>query len=496
MAFSVPPIITRWLGKKVRAGKAGVIAWLATAVVIGLAGWLKLYALPRIGEQALSIARSAYGVDIAVADWSVDLLGPRLVAKDFSWKAPGAGFSGVFTEPNLLKADSIAVSFTYGGLLRALTGGDGIGVLKDIKVRRPTIVIENQVNGSWNWAMALSSSRIARSVSDATRSLEEAGGQPGGAQMLRFDVASIEVRDLHLVWIEHLSANSGGGRTQRLTSSLHIDDGKALLTDLRGLVQRGGEDLPMQVHFDGRTADGIIQIGGAFNPFLWSSSGSSGPGGDRIVPTDAQRATLLWTPYLDALNIYLENVNVSPIAGMVPDSLVMPKSGRMTGKIAVSMSRAGLVDYRADMRYDGVEWGLNEKSSIYPTRGAAKISDELARYKHSGWVKASSRGQVGDANFRFVPSLQLAMNTSALRDAAPVVRASAAADRIRFEDRKHSPESTELEKAARTLAAVHGIVLQAGQIASTLNRIEVLRNGLPSRLPGGLRLPARPPLGR
>ena len=88
------------------------------------------------------------------------------------------------------------------------------------------------------------------------------------------------------------------------------------------------------------------------------------------------------------------------------------------------------------------------------------------------------------------------MNTSALRDAPPLVRASAAADRIRFEDRKNSPESTELERAARTLAAVHGIVLQAGQIASVVNRLDVLRNGLPPGLPGGLRLPGPPRIGR
>ena len=121
---------------------------------------------------------------------------------------------------------------------------------------------------------------------------------------------------------------------------------------------------------------------------------------------------------------------------------------------------------------------------------------QLTRFKHSGRVKASSRGQVGDRNFRFVPSLQLAMNTSALRDAPPLVRASAAADRIRFEDRKNSPESTELERAARTLAAVHGIVLQAGQIASAVNRLDVLRNGLAPGLPGGLRLPGPPRIGR
>jgi len=229
-----------------------------------------------------------------------------------------------------------------------------------------------------------------------------------------------------------------------------------VLNDLIGFVQRS--DQPMRVDFDGRTADGLIQISGDVNPFLWSENDAAG---------SMQKVS--WTPSVEGLNVYVENVNASAFGDMVPDSVIKPVAGKMTGTFFVSLDTDGRTDYEAKVDITDVKYAINEQSSLYDPTVASKAKKALETYAKSGSLETTSAGQIGDEDFRLFPSIQTAMTREALNEAAPEVRGIAARDQIRYEDKETSPVLAQLKQVESTLKTVENIATTVDKSARTVN---------------------------
>jgi hypothetical protein len=272
-----------------------------------------------------------------------------------------------------------------------------------------------------------------------------------------FDIHTVHVTDLKIVWIEELPANSGSGRIERRQSQLNIDDGDLLLTDLVGWLQK--QEQPLGLQFEGRTADGIIKASGEINPFRLLSD--SAPSMKQVG----------WMPAIEGLTVYLENVDTNAFGNMVPDSLFQPINGKMTGELVLGLSRDGMLDYDVEMQYTDVRWAVNENSSLYKTsfrsnRERAKAQEALAGFSKSGKIKASSRGRVEDEEFRVVPSIQTSLTRQALATSPKAISSRAAKDQFRFEDKQTSPVAAQLQEASAVLAPFQ----QAAQEVNALKR--------------------------
>ena len=445
-----------WLRKKTLAGFASV-------VLIGVLGWVKFYAAPTIGEAYVESLRDRYRADISVGSWQVTLFPPRVLARDVVWRN-----GGEFSTNKLLTIDRVDMKVGLGSLLgfnRTFIDG-----LEHATLRGVALTLERGLTGEWNWQHALSRRAV---TADVNRLFPELGSKPlgpiiptshhgvasdeSGAVAKDFDIRQIEIRDMKLVWIEEMNANSGNGRIQRLRSELHVDDGYLKLDDIVGLVQDPGAALPVQVQFRGRTADGLIRAAGYINPFIWGAQAGE--------PRDSG-----WAPYIEDFKISLENVDASTIADMVPDALIRPKGGKLTGTIGLKMGLSGILDYDVRMAYADVAWSVNEQSPLYEARQGPKVIAALKGLRTTGDYMTSSRGQIRSEQFRLMPSISTSMTSAALAEAPRVVRGYAAVNQVRFEDPQLSPVAQQLNQIAAAVGIAASAVDTASKAADTASR--------------------------
>ncbi len=424
------------------------VVLFALLVAAGLGSFFKFVAIPGAAGAIIESAAKNHRLDISVEDWSVSLLGGTVTARNVNWKGKGR-----FTNDELMRADSITANFRRSSLLSF--SPDLVGSIESIVVNDPTIYIENKNSGSWNWESAMSARNLTRQIDSIQQRIDSRD-----TELSEFDIASVEVKDLKIVWIEHLQAKSGNGRIQRLTSELNIDDAELVLSDILGWFQE--EEQPIRVDFDGRTADGLIKASGEINPFWPINQKADG------------MQQVGWMPAVQGLTVYLENVDTQAFGQMVPDSLFQPVSGKMTGEIVFGLDRKGVSNYEVEMEYDEVKWALNERSSLYTTafkeeKDTTETISALNQYAKSGLIKTSSKGSVSNEDFRLIPSIQTAMNRQAMADSPPAIRARAAQDQIRFEDKQISPELVELQKISSTIATINSVARQADSVARTSN---------------------------
>ncbi len=465
--------ILKWLRKKSWPVFVGV-------VLTGVVGWVKFHAAPKIGENYVQQLRDRYRADISVGAWEVNLFPPRVEARDVVWRN-----GGDFSTNKLLTIDRADLKVdlaTLTGFSRSFVDG-----LKQASLRGVTVTLERGLAGEWNWQHAVSRRVVAAEVNrlfpdlgrkpvDSVIPTSRSGAGSGGANAASkdFDIRQIEIHDLKVVWIEEMNANSGNGRIQRLRSELHVDDGYLKLDDVIGLVQDPANALPIQVQFKGRTADGLIRAAGYINPFIWGAH-------------SGEPRETAWAPYIESLRVSLENVDASAFAEMVPDSLIRPKGGKLTGTISVNMDLSGILDYDVRMAYANVQWDVNQQSPLYEPRNGPKVIESLKELRTTGDYAVKSRGQIRSQQFRLMPSISTAMTGVALSEAPRPVRGYAAINQVRFEDPELSPVARQLNQ----IASAAGLVTNALDAASKAAESASGAKSAFDRLGRSLGVPAR-----
>lgn len=446
--------LTGWLlkGIKERSGLTFLVILL-----VGLGSFVKFVAVPGAAGKLFEIAAKDHQLDIEVEDWSVGLMSGTVTAKNVRWLARG----NKLTHKELFQADSITASVDRSVFL-PFFGSDLVSSINSIKISDPTVFIEHKNGGRWNWESAMSARKLNRQLRDIRKAVNDGKNSDDAAELAKFNIHSIEATDLKVVWTEELQANSGNGRIQKLTSTLNIDDAELLLSDIHGWFQK--EEQPIQVDFDGRTADGVIKASGEINPF-WLVSNE-----------EATTQQVAWLPAVNGLTIYVENVNTQAFGKMVPDSLFQPVSGKMTGEIAFGLDRGGVSNYDIEMEYDQVKWTVNNRSSLYKAafrteEEETEVTTALNDYAKSGLIQTSSKGNVNEKEFQLIPSIQTSMTRKALADSPPIISARAAQDQFRFEDKQLSPMLAELKNISSTLSQINKVANQAGGVARSANTV-------------------------
>jgi hypothetical protein len=232
----------------------------------------------------------------------------------------------------------------------------------------------------------------------------------------------------------------------------------------------------MEIDFDGRTADGIIQASGEINLFSWGVPTFSANGGFHSVASNRNTGQLVWKPTFD-LDLYLENIGAAALGQMVPDSAINATEGAMSGNIKIALDYDQVVDFSTNLSLSNMSWTINEESEANKGQNLTYAKKGLNNFRNMNKeIVVSSKGRISDPNFRVVPSLQTAITREAVSDAPKSVRRVASRDQLRFEDPELSPY-------AQNLAKTEQAIEQANEIATTMEKAQRLGNRLKNFIP-------------
>ncbi len=466
------------------------------SVFVGSA-WLslKFIILPSVASTAVAAYAESQGIELAVGDWSADLLDLTVTAHDVT-----AFSRGAYAQPEVFTVHALDLDLSlWSGLF-------GERWLQEIRVREPKIYLERLLSGRWNWE-DLAAVQLAPSVQATlppSGSAPSAPGQPGvraashGAGDAAppraegdgsFVVPRIRVDGMGLQWVENLPAESEGGILQELKASLFLDDVALTATDLHGLVDLRPQ--PSRLNLEARTGDGTISFDGRVNLFYWAQPPAPAEGN-----AFAALQGPLWSPTLEA-KLYLENVGAGAFARLTPDASIVPARGTMTGTVDLRMA-SHQVECVANVALRDVTFAVNESSPLLGRRRQS-VEAQLADYRVTGQYQFPCGGLLAE-EYRPFQAFQANVVRQALSDAPRQVQALAAIEHARYSEEPIEPELQ--AEASRIAGGVAPEVLQWMDLAEEIHRVApVGRRGVPiptsSRMsfPGGRSMPGRNPLG-
>lgn len=250
------------------------ISFAILIVFVGAIGWIKYFILPSSVTTLIETMSESYGLDITVSDLTTEIIDLKVNLEDVVWHVDGR-----YSSNELFTADQI--SFNLSIVKYFFNGFNIVPALSEIVVRDAKLHIEHKNSNQWNWQHAVSGRKILRYINGQyqnSRSLENTSevaqdepNQYGDGS--DFSFSAIKFDGLGIVWIEELPSNSRDGIIVRSRSELFIDDVSLIVRNIVGVFQNSEQ--PMEIDFDGRTADGIIQASGEVNLFSWGAPKSA-----------------------------------------------------------------------------------------------------------------------------------------------------------------------------------------------------------------------------
>ena len=311
---------------------------VATSIAIitaGLAGWFKFYAIPSSASTIIETVSESYGLDISAGNVTADLTDLKVNFEDVTWNVRGN-----YSSNELFKAKEISLDLN---IIRYLSSGlDLSSALNEITIKGAKLHIEHKNSKRWNWQDAFNRKKIIRYVNREYNDESESNSNfksinPGEPLQSNkdssFSFSAIKFDDLRVVWIEELPSNSGSGLIKKLRSELFIEDVNLTAKNIIGIFQKDSE--PMEIDFDGRTADGIIQASGEANIFSWGTPESD---------SGRNKEKLVWMPTLD-LSLYLENIGAAALGQMIPDLSINATTGTMSGEVQIALNFEQIINY-------------------------------------------------------------------------------------------------------------------------------------------------------
>ncbi len=461
-----------------------------TWVVLGVGSLallgLKVAILPIVASHAVDVIAEGYGIDMKVEDWSAGLLDLSASAKDVVVTVPGS-----FAKSELLTIDKMELDLS---LIRALRGK---GWIHEVRIIRPKLYLERQLNGAWNWQELGSLDRVVNANfeqdakpaarEDSKEDSKESGAMAASGKALfelfggkqAFNLNRLRIDGMRLEWVENLPGNSGGGLINEQKATLFFDDMEIAAQDFVGLLDLRPK--PTRLKISARTADGKISMSGQANFFHWAQG--SGTSEEKGVQRTASKVA--WSPTFD-IQLYLENVGAGGFARLTPEVAIRPERGSMSGTVDLALHDYQF-DCNANLDLREVTFTVNRKSPLLARRGA-QIEREVERLRPvSGQYQFACGGLGTNVAFRPVHAFQARVTQEALHEAPLPVRAVAAADRSRY-----TPEPLEPEYRTTMASMTEGV---DPKLVGWMKVVRQVRQGLDTS--GGIRsrLPFTPSFG-
>lgn len=422
----------------------GLVKMLGVAVAVFLPLW-KYQLFPMLCTRAADDVAEAYNVQIDVRDWDTTLIDLAATAEGVRVKPLGE--SG----PNdLLRADTMRVD---ASLWRWLTTGR---MVSEIVVERPTIYLERQLSGRWNWE-ALFDSGAIRAGRDGSIEL---ASLPGAAKKVDVRAPRIVLTEARLQWVENVPGGSGAGRVQSTKAAVYFDDMEVRLSNV--FFPPRADDPPFSFQLEARIADGRIAINGRRK----RASEAAAAGFYKVRTRGAEPET--------AASIVLDNVGAGAIATVVHRARLVPRSGVVNGHIDL-VWRRDAVECLSNLELQGVQYAADFADDPGLKRREQTVKNMLTELRIDGRVVANCAGNPQDPEYRVPDAIQYAITKEAMREAPPVVRAVAVLDARQIETPNEQITGDELTAELRALGVsdeVSARVEQAGMITRGVRRVK------------------------
>jgi len=416
---------------------------LALAVIVFLP-LFKYQILPRLCTRAVNEVAQGYGIVVEAGTWKADLLDLRATVKEVRVKARGR-----YAREDVLQAESVTVDLSLWGLLS--TGRS----VNEIVVERPTIYLERQLSGRWNWEELLDSGVLRRGADGKI----QLASLTGDAEDLEIRAPRIKLDDARVRWVENVPARSGGGVVQSQKAEIYLDDVTLLLNNV--FLPTSGSEPPLVFEANGRIGDGVFSIRG-----------------QRRRAAEAVRAgvftvSLRTAPELQA-RIHLDNVGAAAIATIVHRARLVPRTGSVRGDIDLLVGPR-VIQCVTRLEFENVQYAPDFGGDPALRRREQNVRAILSELPISDSFTVECGGERDDRNYRVADAIQFAVTKEAMREAPPVVRAVAALDEKQLEQPDEEITSDELSAELKTLGVsdeVTSRVEQAGAFTRGVKRVK------------------------
>jgi hypothetical protein len=365
----------------------GVMRGLAILILV-MTPLVKYVWLPWMASRVVTTVAEVYGLDVEVESWSGALWDLKATGEGVALKARGR-----HQREELFKSHSVTVDLSFWRWIGRY------GWVTSVTFNEPTLYLERSLSKRWNW--------------EDLASVEPSSSLSLHIETLRFD-------DLHVEWIEHLPAASGGGLVQSTKATLKIG-ADVLVQDVA--LPFDSRKAATRFTFNGSTADGVLSVSGAANFFHRAAREAD----ERFQKVGTQKgATDAWAPLVEA-NVYLENVGTGAIGQILSRRTLMPVTGSMSGNIEFVLTERDLT-CKTDLELKNVGYAANPESPLLRGRASALTAAGLADFRANGKVKVGCEGNRAREDYRPLGALQAAVTRAALTNAPPVVQQAALID--------------------------------------------------------------------
>jgi hypothetical protein len=355
-------------------------------------GWAIALALTfsvPLSEYSLLNLAMKHGVPLAFGDFGV-----RFEAE--SWDLHLFGVRGTAHKVKLLQDEGSAPVFTANEIEFNATLGALVGRLRNkpqvfdsITVRDAEVHLEQSLAGEWNWMAFLDT--VPKDRRDAV-----ARGQ--------YQTRALNFERLHVVYLENIPSNSGGGVIQTAQARIYVDDVTGSIRDL--IVPQSSGDLPTRFQWKGRSSDGLVQVSGR-GAFFAPDNGGGPPG-------------------LLTVKIYLENIGMGAYARMVSTTSLMPVRGTLRGTIDVRSTPSGNI-CAANLVAEDVQFAPNPRVVLARSQ-YDQLQNDLRSYKASGAFDPCE----GEYTQQNATAVLASFNAQTTSHASAAVRLAAVRDQKNF----------------------------------------------------------------